>query len=79
MKGHPRCVALLNQRDYLHMKYAVLEIVSLDDGSVLKRYSIPENSEMPPLIKDVNKDGFLDLLINAYDGSLYCYNMKIKS
>jgi hypothetical protein len=52
-----------------------VEIFSLEDGSVLDRFSLPACGEMPPVIRDVDLDGNLDLLFAGYDGYLYCYQL----
>jgi hypothetical protein len=44
----------------------------------MARLGLPKPSEFPPMIADINKDGYLDLLINCFDGYLYCYNLKVK-
>jgi outer membrane protein assembly factor BamB len=77
-KGSKNCVLILQQRDNAHYEHGFIEIFSLDNGEVLERLAIPDLSEMPPVIEDINKDGYLDLLINCRDGYLYCYNLKIK-
>ncbi|MFM7671947.1 MAG: PQQ-binding-like beta-propeller repeat protein [Bacteroidota bacterium] len=68
-------LVVLNQHDYANYKDGFLEIVSLDDFSVIERISFPSGSEMPPVIEDVNQDGKLDILISGYDGYLYCYQL----
>lgn len=72
-------VIVLNQWDVTDEETGFIEIVSLDQEKVLKRFKIKGYSEMPPVIFDVNKDGYLDLLISCSDGFLYCYNLKIKA
>lgn len=74
--GLERCVLLLNQARYNGSKGAIIEILSLDDGALVRRFILPEYSEMPPRIEDVNNDGQLDLLVNCSDGKLYCYTMN---
>ncbi len=76
--GHPRCILMLSQRGIRDLYKATLEIISLDNGEVLKRLILPAGSEMPPQIEDVNKDGQPDLLLNCWDGFLYCYSLKGK-
>lgn len=78
-KENKNCVLILYQRDNANYDHGFIEIFSLDTKEVVKRLSIPAVSEMPPVIKDVNKDGYLDLLINCNDEYLYCYNLGIKA
>lgn len=70
-----RGIVVLNQHEYSNYNYGFLEIVSLDDQSVVDRISFPSGSEMPPVIEDVDQDGDLDILISGYDGYLYCYEL----
>ena len=72
-------VIVLNQWDVTEEGNGFIEIVSLDQEKVVKRLKIKAYSEMPPVICDVNKDGYLDVLISCSDGFLYCYNLKIKA
>ena len=76
-RNQPNCIAVLNQHDYANYEMAFLEIISLNRKKIIGRWSLPSGSEMPPFIDDINKDGFLDLLVSGYDGYLYCYNMQI--
>ncbi len=78
-KGSKNCVLLLNQHDYANFDYGFIEIISLDTKQVIERFELPASSEMTPIVKDVNQDGYLDLLVNCTDGFLYCYNLKIKN
>ena len=78
-EGHERCVLLLNQNRFSSSNNSQVEIISLDDGELIRRLSLPAYSEMPPEVVDVNKDGKLDVLINCSDGYLYCYNLQIKA
>ena len=73
------CIIILSQHDMINYEKGFIEIISLDKKEVIKRLSIPASSEMVPIIKDVNQDGYLDLLINCSDGFLYCYNLKVKA
>ena len=73
------CIIVLNQHDLLNFDKGFIEIVSLDKKKLIKRLSLPSSSEMVPIIKDINQDGYLDLLINCSDGFMYCYNLKIKA
>jgi len=68
-------VVVMNQHDRANFKVGFVEILSLDDRSVLARFSLPCGSEMPPVIRDVNLDGKQDMLIGGYDGFLYCFEL----
>ena len=72
-----RCVLVRNQYDRIADDRGTIEIISLDKKKVVHRYTLPCGGEMIPFIEDVNRDGYLDLLINGYDGYTYCFNMKI--
>ena len=78
-KGSKNCILVLNQHDYANFDYGFIEIISLDTKQVIDRFELPASSEMAPILKDVNQDGYLDLLVNCTDGFLYCYNLKIKN
>ena len=73
------CIVILNQHDMLNYGKGFIEIISLDKKKLIKRLELPGASEMTPIIKDINQDGYLDLLINCSDGFMYCYNLKIKA
>jgi hypothetical protein len=77
-KGDPNCVVILNQHDHANYENGFIEIYSLTDHRVVERLGLPMPSEFPPMIADINKDGNLDLLINCYNGFLYCYDLKVK-
>lgn len=68
-------VVVMNQHDRANFDVGFIEILSLDDRSVLTRFSLPCGSELPPVIRDVNLDGKLDILIGGYDGFLYCFEL----
>lgn len=76
-KNHPDCILLMSQYDYGNSNNGYLEIISQDTRKVLGRWRYPGGSEMPPIIEDINGDGYLDLLISSRDGNLYCYNMNL--
>ena len=48
---------------------AAISIIGLKSRKRLKFLHLPETSEFKPLIKDFNKDGKLDLLVNCRDGN----------
>jgi outer membrane protein assembly factor BamB len=77
-KGDSNCIIILNQHDYANYENGFVEIYSLTSHKVMARFGLPKPSEFPPMIADINKDGYLDLLINCYDGYLYCYDLKVK-
>ena len=77
-KGGKNCIMVLNQHDYANFDYGFIEIISLDSKKVIERFELPASSEMAPMVKDVNQDGYLDLLVNCSDGFLYCYSLNIK-
>lgn len=77
MPGYGRCMLILNQCDQAFWEHGFIEIVSLEKMEVVKRLTLQSRSEMPPVIKDVNGDGKLDLLVSCLDGNLYCYDLKL--
>ena len=70
-----KAIVVMNQKDFANYDTGFLEILSLNDRSVIDRISFPQGSEMPPVIHDVDQDGDLDILISSYDGYLYCYEL----
>jgi outer membrane protein assembly factor BamB len=76
-KGNDQCIMLLNQRDRAFYENGFIEIISLDSKKVLGTWQLPDASELAPVIGDANKDGILDVLINTYDGYLYCYSLGV--
>lgn len=44
-----------------------------EDGSELEYFTFPAGAEATPLIKDIDGDGKLEILIASLDGNLYCY------
>jgi hypothetical protein len=78
-KNHGKCIFNLVQYDKKDYKKGFLEIISLKDKKIVDRLYLPHDSEMPPSIEDINKDGKLDVLINCRDGNLYCYNLGIRA
>jgi outer membrane protein assembly factor BamB len=75
LKNGKKGVVVMNQCDLGNTDVGFVEILSLEDGSVLDRFSLPACGEMPPVIRDVDLDGNLDLLFAGYDGYLYCYQL----
>ena len=75
-RGEDSCIALLSQHDMANFEHAFLTIVSLKSWRIVGKYSLPSSGEMPPQIKDINGDGKKEMLINCYDGNLYCYQLK---
>jgi outer membrane protein assembly factor BamB len=75
LKNGKKGVVVMNQCDLGNTDVGFVEIFSLEDGSVLDRFSLPACGEMPPVIRDVDLDGNLDLLFAGYDGYLYCYQL----
>jgi hypothetical protein len=59
-----------------NFEHAFVTIVSLKSWRIVGKYSLPSSGEMPPQIKDINGDGKKEMLINCYDGNLYCYQLK---
>ena len=75
--GDSSCVVLLSQYDRANYKIGVLEIISMRDKKLLKRFSLPSTSEMAPIITDVNQDGRKEILVNCSDGVTYCYQIPL--
>lgn len=76
-KGDTSCIVLLSQRDPANSDHGVLEIISLNDKKLIKRFSLPSTTEMKPIITDVNQDGKKDILVNCSDGYTYCYELPL--
>jgi len=75
-QGDDSCIALLSQHDMANFEHAFVTIISLKSWRIVGKYSLPAGSEMPPQIKDINGDGKKEMLINCYDGNLYCFQIK---
>lgn len=45
-------------------------------GEILKEIVFSKGAEATPLIKDIDGDGKLEMLIASLDGTLYCFNTK---
>jgi len=75
LKNGKKGVVVMNQCDLGNTDVGFVEILSPEDGIVLDRFSLPACGEMPPVIRDVDLDGNLDLLFAGYDGYLYCYQL----
>lgn len=75
--GNDQCIMVLNQHDRAFYENGFIEIISLDSKKVLGTWQLPAASELAPVISDANKDGILDVLINTYDGYLYCYSLGV--
>jgi outer membrane protein assembly factor BamB len=78
-KNYGKCIFNLVQYDRDIYNKGFVEIISLKDNKIVDRLQLPHDSEMPPSIEDIDKDGKLDLLINCRDGNLYCYDLGIQS
>lgn len=77
-KNHGKCLIILNQFDEANYHHGFIEIFSLDEMKIIETFELPGQSELAPIIYDVNKDGKLDLLINdRSNGYLYCYDLNI--
>lgn len=75
LKNGKKGVVVMNQCDLGNTDVGFVEILSLEERIVLDRFSLPTCGEMPPVIRDVDLDGDLDLLFAGYDGYLYCYQL----
>jgi hypothetical protein len=75
-RGDSSCIAIIDQYDVAFYQKGVLEIVSLQKGRVLQRFSLEGQSELAPFIDDINRDGRLDILINCRNDTTYCYRLE---
>jgi hypothetical protein len=75
LSNNKKAIVVLNQQDNGDTNVGFLEILSVEDGRILDRLSVQSGGEMPPVIKDVDLDGDLDLLFAGYDGYIYCYQL----
>lgn len=74
-RGDSSCIAIIDQYDLAFYQKGVLEIVSLEKGRVLHRFSLESGSELAPFIADIDRDGRLDMLINCQNDTTYCYRL----
>ena len=49
-----------------------------ETGILLYRLKLPEGTETTPLVKDINGDGFLEIIIGSKLGGLFCYQTNSK-
>lgn len=75
-RGDSSCIAVVDQYDRAFYEKGVLEIISLDKGRLLRRFSLEARSELPPFIADIDRDGRLDLLVNTQNDTTYCYRLE---
>lgn len=71
---------VLGTKDYqLGMCTEAGELLLFDEqGTLLKRLKLPAGVEATPLVKDIDRNRKLDILIAASDGFLYCYEAPKK-
>lgn len=48
------------------------------NGKEIKRYRLTKGAEASVMVADIDRDGYLELLIAELDGTLYCYATKSK-
>ena len=81
-RDYKNCIAVLTERmvatDGTSSKAAVT-IYSLDQEKVIDHLILPAISEFPPVIRDVNGDGRLNMLVSCRDGYLYCFDLELSS
>jgi len=53
-------------------------IITAEKGALLQRLKLPAGAEATPMVKDIDGDGYLEILIACLDGYLYCYDTKSK-
>ena len=58
-RGDSSCIAIIDQYDPAFYEKGVLEIVSLQKGIFLPRFSLESGSELAPFIANINRDGRL--------------------
>lgn len=75
-RGDSSCIAVVDQYDRAFYEKGVLEVISLDKGRLLRRFSLEARSELPPFIADIDRDGRLDLLVNTQNDTTYCYRLE---
>lgn len=55
------------------------ELLLFDEqGGLLKRFKLPSGVEAMPLVKDIDRNRKLNILVAGYDGYLYCYEAPKK-
>ena len=74
------CALILSQYDNEHASgQSPMLLIGLNTGKIQYKVNLPSNSEFPPYIEDIDKDGKLDVLVGCYDGNLYCFDLEISN
>jgi len=68
----------LGSQQFISVSESGNMIIRSDKGKILKNISFPKGAEAYVMIKDIDGDGLLELLIASLDGYLYCYDTKSK-
>jgi hypothetical protein len=76
--NNEECALIVFQYDMLsESRQSAMVIIGLNTGTMHLRTPLPYFSEFTPLVKDINKDGNLDVLVGCGNRMLYCYDLKI--
>ena len=70
------CFAILYQYSNKH-NGSTLALIGKKTGKLHFYDKLPFNSESVPVIRDLNKDGKLEVLLGGYDGYLYSYSLDL--
>ena len=76
--NNEECALIVFQYDMLsESRQAAMVIIGLNTGTMHMRTPLPSFSEFTPVVKDINKDGNLDVLVGCDNKKLYCFDLKI--
>jgi len=68
----------IGQFQYIFCSEAGKMYITREDGVVLHQLELPEGVEASPLIKDIDLDGKLEIVVTTMQGRIFCYDTESK-